>query len=869
MKDYLKKIVKNRKFTKVIKLFLIAFTLIIVIDAINLPSSLIKRFNLMFLIVVIVGFFTLGAVFLIENHFCDLLKEKAINEFDSYLLLSMVGSIIYILLLATTPLFKCYKLIAICAILLLLLLLFIYRINLARVKNSNKLNNTNIYDLKDFIENDITIVNEYPVLFAEKDVDYDLCDRSSIINQLYSSLQACRSSEYSFVIGLEGPWGSGKTTIINNVIAKIRQESDEYIIINDFDPWIYSSQQALLTSLFDKILKNAGIKYSNSSLKAISNNLVKSIVGIHVAGSIAGSILFQENAEEDILDMKERINTSLEQSDKTIIIFIDNLDRASADNIILLLKIISNVFDLRRIVYVLSYDKARVNEILNCNLHINKHYIEKIVQKEIKVPKLNRDMYYSIVSDCLNKLLDIYSIPKDKQKDFLYIIDFLANSTDDIREFKRIMNSVGATLSIKNDLYKPDLFTIELIRFLDNDLYDEIHENFKFYISSDMDKNSELYQSVFNRDEFNKEGKDYFDKVRKNYDITLLKLLSNIFPYVDKYLNKNELRPQYDNNAERNKKIALNCGVASAKYFDLYFNYGKNEYVGVSMIYNKLVHSLYQEKENDSIENIPNLFNILFDNIPIYYHAEIINKLWFARKDFDKVLIFQIFIGLIKNVNKLDKEAAIFVLNPYNRACAILADLFSQFSNDEKFDLIDRLKNRFNLIYVCDEMLYWLDSLPYYDKKEQDAKLMEDMIIDMYRTITERPIDIYSEENYAYHNSWALLRTKRKVLKLEKNADVEMREYISKIMKPHYVYKILRDIIGTSTGTNGYGYYINENSLKSFFTDENVLSDYLQLCPPSDEIEKFICNIFNKYKNDEVDEMEEKAIYVDHYIRLW
>ena len=103
MKDYLKKIVKNRKFTKVIKLFLIAFTLIIVIDAINLPSSLIKRFNLMFLIVVIVGFFTLGAVFLIENHFCDLLKEKAINEFDSYLLLSMVGSIIYILLRLPIP----------------------------------------------------------------------------------------------------------------------------------------------------------------------------------------------------------------------------------------------------------------------------------------------------------------------------------------------------------------------------------------------------------------------------------------------------------------------------------------------------------------------------------------------------------------------------------------------------------------------------------------------------------------------------------------------------------------------------------------------------------------------------------------------
>ena len=44
---------------------------------------------------------------------------------------------------------------------------------------------------------------------------------------------------------------------------------------------------------------------------------------------------------------------------------IDNLERASAENIIFLFKLISTVFDLPNIIYLLSYDQARMNEILS------------------------------------------------------------------------------------------------------------------------------------------------------------------------------------------------------------------------------------------------------------------------------------------------------------------------------------------------------------------------------------------------------------------------------------------------------------------------------------------------------------------------
>lgn len=871
MKDYLSKIIKYGEFSKALKLFIALFVAFSAIDAINLPTMIINKFNLLFFVVIFIGICVLISVFLYENHIVGMIKAKTINEADTYVIMTIISCIAYGVLLIIPSLFKVYKLVVICIILLLSVVLFLYRFFVNKTNNNHAENRVNnVYDLKDFIENDIEINNKFPILFAEKEVDYDLFDRTGVINQLYLSLKSCLATNYSFVIGLEGSWGSGKTTIINNVIEKIKKESfDDFIIISDFDPWTYDTQQALLTSLFDKILSNTGIKFSNSSLKTISNNLVNSIMGCNVAGNIAGNIIFQNNADEEIKKLKEQICDYLKQNNKTIVVFVDNMDRATADNIIFLLKIINNVFDLNRVVYVLSYDKDRVNDILDCNLHINKHYIEKIIQQEISVPKINRDKFRVIISDCFNKLFNIYDISKDEQKDFNYIIDFLAKYADDIREFKRIINSVCYVLAVRDKLYKPDLLTLEIIRFLDKGLYDEIHRNAKYYVSVDLDKDIELYKNTFSQEKFNEDGKEYFTDLQKKHGEELLNLLSNVFPYVDSFLKDNKLRPNY-NDIERYKQIELNCGVASAKYFDLYFHFGENEYVVVSKIYNKFIDSILREKYNNPLENIPKLFDALFDNIPIYYHIEIIEKLWLERNDFDKELNLPIFVGLIQNSQKIDREKGFMSLSAYQRTCAIMATLFSLLTYKEKSDLIDYLKDYYKYINVCDEILYWLNSSALnYNEKEQDVELFESMIINMFNEIINTPVDIYSDDNYGYHNSWALLRAKRKVLNLEKDAQVDIIDYISKIMKPSYIYKILRDIIGMSTGSGGYGYYISESSLKSFFSDENVIFEYLHQCPPSNETEEFICNIFERYKSGEIDDWGHKAIYVDNYVRLW
>lgn len=860
-------VVKNLKFITIL------FTLTVILDIYNIPTKAIKRNGLFPLIVMCFGILLILIAFLFENHIQGLVSANTINEFDTFIVTSAFFNIIYLVLMFIPSLFKWYKIIILIVMLLVLVGLLFYRIIInkdKKIKTSHK--STNIYDLKEFIDRDIALENEYPILLVEKDVDYDLFDRSIIINKLYSSIMACHGSDYSYVIGLEGPWGSGKTTIIKNVIKRIKNEKiNNLLIVSDFDPWIYCTEEALLIALFDAILRNTGIKYSNATLKNITNGLIKSVMGEDIATKVASSIVLFENEENIVINLKEKIHDFLKHNDLTLVVFIDNLDRASASNITFLLKIISKIFDLDRIVYVLAYDRERINSLLSENSDINKHYIEKIVQQEIRIPKLNKNSFRIIVGDCLKKLFEINGINSVDQEEYSYIVEFLINNCEDIRAFKRIINSVGTTLNIDSNLYKPDLLSLEIVRFFNNDLYEEIHRNPEYYVSADYIMDINLYRNTFNRERFNTDGKEYYRNLKEKFEISLLEFLSNVFPYVKRGLNGDELRPEYDFDSSKiNKQIALKCRASSAKYFDLYFYYGQNEYTAISQIYKIFINSIHEELSNNTTENIPDLFEALFNEIPIYYQDEIINKLWFEREDFSKNLNLPIFVGLISNSAKIDKESGFFMLSPYQRTCSIMASLFSLISNKEKNELLEFLKNKYQYLNVIDGILYWLDSSSNnFQMKNIDIQSLGELLSNMYKDINNNNINIYDDEYYAFHNSWTLMRIKRRKLNLDNDDEINIIEYISSISSANNIYKIACDLIEISTGTDGYNYYLTEKNIKCFFACEDELFEFLENNPPHNETEEFIYRVCEEYKTGTANNWGRRSVQSDNPIRFW
>ena len=867
--NYREKFCKFGELIKMLKLYIIMFSAAIVADYTNFPSKIIDKYGVVPFFAVFMGACLFVVIYLIQNKIHKSFKEKNANEFDSFILLTTIFASVYLIIISITPPHKPYKAIILLITIFLSLGLFIFRLYVNLKSNISDVKNTNVYDLKDFMESkEIVKNNDYPILFAEKDVSYDLFNRDVIINKLYASIQACKGSDYSFVIGLEGPWGSGKTTIVNNVIKKLEEASSDFIIIDDFDPWTYNNQKVLLTTLFDKVLKRTGINYSKSSLNVTVNTLFDTIRNSHPIGNFMINVFLENDLDDGVKIIKERIQDCLELNNKTIVIFIDNLDRASSSNIIFLLKIINIIFDLKRVVYVLSYDKERMNELLVKNSNINEKYIEKIVQQEISITKLNKQKIHMVVNDCMTKLFDVYGVKKESNNDFVYIIDYLSGKISDLREFKRILNSIVPNLSFSNGLYQPDLFALEIIRFENNGFYEEICNNSKYYISLDFDTNAELFKTSFNKEKFNQEGKEYFKKVEEKYGKAWLVFASNIFPNIKKYLNNINLRSEYENRDDY-KEISLKCRAASAKYFDSYFNYDENEYILISKVYNNFINQISSKNTKEHYDGIIESFKTFFSLLPKEYHDEIINKFWLARKDFESILNYPILIGLINNSNKISNDIGFLALSPDQRACATMATLFSLLSDEDKMKVISYLKGDIKFLNLCSHIKYWLNSSSIqYDKKDSDVSMFETLIHEMFNVIVETPIDIYCDENYEINNSWVLLQAKREISKSDEKDNVDIINYISSIMKPEYIYKVLIDMIGTSNGTRGYGYFIKEKSLKCFFENDEIVSKYLSEYPPTNDTEEFVYDIFKRYKHGEPDCFGDKVVYRDNYIDL-
>ena len=61
-----------------------------------------------------------------------------------------------------------------------------------------------------------------------------------------------QSANNGLVFGVEGEWGSGKSTLINLAISALREASPAPEII-EYSPWLVGSRDHLLAHLFDEL----------------------------------------------------------------------------------------------------------------------------------------------------------------------------------------------------------------------------------------------------------------------------------------------------------------------------------------------------------------------------------------------------------------------------------------------------------------------------------------------------------------------------------------------------------------------------------------------------------------------------------------
>ena len=303
------------------------------------------------------------------------------------------------------------------------------------------------------------------------DKSEDKYQRAEYIQNLADALLHS-TDPHGLIIGIHGPWGSGKTSLKNLLInaLKASDNTNEYHII-EFDPWMYSGSGQVVSLLFKQISQTLFKKtnsvsrmalqlatFSNrwSSLLSALCNLVSpsSSVTINLIATFfnnIGDYLNPYNTDMQVLaEQRKKLKKKLDTTKTKIIVFIDDLDRLTDSEIAEMLRAVKAVGDLPYVTYVLLYDREVVTKSLDKACH-NKgdEYLEKIIQVPIGLPEPPKEAIETMLSSEIESIIQ----SQRREPEALTGSDTSSNSFTDIYQacIDPFINNIRDAIRLTND----------------------------------------------------------------------------------------------------------------------------------------------------------------------------------------------------------------------------------------------------------------------------------------------------------------------------------------------------------------------------------------------------------------------------------
>lgn len=841
--SYFRAVCKEYRFSLTLIHTLILFVIIAYIDMIDYPSQLIERMDAEKII--IIGFIVILLLFswIIKKHIFELPKLFITNLYDRILQMLFGWVLLYAIFIYLSGSAAFYKIVSVSILFITNIILISIRHKLY-YKVQKRIDNydSNVIDLKDLYENKVTLADTNDlILLNESDVDYDLLKRDSIINHLVHVLLNTRPNG-KFVIGLEGKWGSGKTTILKNVKKIVNNTNKDIVIIDDFDPWAYATEEQIVENLLTSIMNHSDFNINTSDLRRNIKLLTNAIVSSSNKFDFIQSLFFDKR---DLNICKEQINAYFRNCDKRFIIYLDNIDRVDDDKIIFLFKLIGNVLDFEKVTYVVSFDSEKIRNIFDLNLNIDYSFMKKIIQMQIIVPEIDQNIMNDIVSTCTSNIISLFDKAGVKKEEYNDIIMILSEKFNDLRDFKRFINSILIrTFMDKSNLSKKNKLILEYIKSNNYALYSSIYENRCYYVSEDTIYDSDLSNFIYSPEDFNQKGKEYFDHLFLSH-LEYKDLLEIIFPYVKKYNNNQPLKSTTTNGInEEYQFIAKNNGISSAKYFDLYFSETENRFSILGGFIEDFI-SLINNNPNSINDEIISWLAELNSSM----QKEFFEKIELYIPDINKSSIYPLLSALFDNIWNVADTSIFLGLSARSRCIVIIEQLLHKITDGEFKRFINSVEVQYDKILIVDEISYWLDNdtdnLNQKNRKERWNELKHKIMNDVIQT----DIDIYEDKYYHLHNLWALFRFYKDDLQV-------VKKYVNNHLNEKNIYRILYDVVGHSIGSE-HCYYIQNSSMK--YLDEKKIEIFMKTITPNTDDEKFLVSLYEKYLESPNDEYGRKT----------
>ncbi|GAA4266031.1 KAP family P-loop NTPase fold protein [Frondihabitans peucedani] len=285
---------------------------------------------------------------------------------------------------------------------------------------------------------------------------------------------------------LIGPWGSGKTWLLEELLSDVQNLPGwigDHHVIARFEPWYFSDEQSLFAGFASFLLqqtlkKGRARKRAAKLLEFVGPALKFPAIDLAEAANKASTALGGSSAPQAI---RAAVKKGLEDAERHVVVVMDDLDRLNPDELLMLFKLIRLVGDIPRLHYVLAYDEETLFHLLSQTPIASnsseraRRYLEKLVDRRWEVPELTSRQVDDLV---INRLPfpDAFENPQDPGVGYRLAV-LIYQTVKTPRAAQRLLDTALAVpQSILEELHPQDLYFSLWLRTFAPDLWNIIKQ---------------------------------------------------------------------------------------------------------------------------------------------------------------------------------------------------------------------------------------------------------------------------------------------------------------------------------------------------------------------------------------------------------
>ena len=291
-----------------------------------------------------------------------------------------------------------------------------------------------------------------------------------------------KASDTPLTVGLQGEWGTGKTSMLYMLLEHFKSENIATSWVNTWEYSMFRSPGETTPAILKGMLTNLKLscesegkwtieEKSKDSVKKVfkflgnvANQVISNQTGVDIKGATANEDASREQAE--IAEIKKEIAliiTKLVEDTNNeyqkVVFLVDDLDRIPPEQAVEVLESLKNLFDVPNCVFVLAIDydvvvkglESKFGKKTEENEGEFRSFFDKIIQVPFSMPTGTYDMG-NLLSE---KLISLnIEIPDDLIETYSNVVKYTIGYNP--RSLKRYINSFSLLRSLRNSDFEED-----------------------------------------------------------------------------------------------------------------------------------------------------------------------------------------------------------------------------------------------------------------------------------------------------------------------------------------------------------------------------------------------------------------------------